>query len=98
MKKKGPFHDDQCSQCTEKFVTYEDYKAHVESKHFGNWIHKCGHCKKEFEEESDLKSHLLTYHVQATESGSHFESWSLNMHSEFRFLCFIVCLLGWPSS
>ena len=64
MRRKGPSHDDRCTQCSEKFRTYEDHKAHVESKHFGKWIYKCGFCKKQFEEESELKSHSLTFHVQ----------------------------------
>ena len=64
LKRKGPHHDDQCSQCSDKFSTHDEYKSHVESKHFGRWMYKCGFCSKQFAEDSELKSHTKVFHLQ----------------------------------
>ena len=64
LKKKGPNHNDQCAQCPETFLSYEDHKLHVEKVHYGKWKLKCGFCSDKFDEECDLKSHHLAYHVQ----------------------------------
>ena len=62
MKSRGPFHDDQCSQCSRKFSTHEEYKVHVQDEHYGIWKFKCGHCSSPFEDEISLKSHISYTH------------------------------------
>lgn len=63
IKNRGPFHDDQCAQCPEKFTTYEDYKNHVQVVHYGYWKYKCGHCKQLFDDQKVLKAHVHVVHL-----------------------------------
>lgn len=62
QKLRGQFHDDQCAQCEDRFVSHEDYKSHVEQKHGGIWKFKCGFCKELFNEKRDLRAHFKTFH------------------------------------
>ena len=64
IRRKGPYHDNQCTQCSDKFSTHEDYRSHVESKHFGEWVYKCGFCSKKFPEDVELKYHTKMCHLQ----------------------------------
>ena len=61
IQKKGPHHNDQCSQCSRKFETYEEYKTHVEEEHYGKWKYKCGFCEEMFDERKDLKHHYFIH-------------------------------------
>ena len=60
-KTNGPHHDDQCAQCPERFSSFDDHKAHVESVH-GTWMYKCGFCKELFKKESEVKIHIGVVH------------------------------------
>ena len=66
LKIKGPFHDDQCSQCQQIFASFSSYKNHVNDTHFGQWVFKCGFCKTNFEEEKSLASHVSFVHKGRT--------------------------------
>ena len=63
IKLKGEFHDDQCSQCNDKFATYEEYQSHVQDIHLGVWKYKCGFCQTLFDEAKLLKSHVSYTHL-----------------------------------
>ena len=39
-QKKGPSHNDQCAQCSRKFLTHKEYKTHID-EHYGKWKYKC---------------------------------------------------------
>ncbi len=58
----GPFHNNQCTQCQEKFECYADYKCHVEKEHLGVWKFKCGLCEKLFDAKEEIKSHRMRVH------------------------------------
>ena len=55
LKRKGPFHNDQCSQCEQKLTSYEEYKDHVTAEHNGRWVHKCGFCETKYDDIASLK-------------------------------------------
>jgi hypothetical protein len=62
MNGAGPFHDNQCTQCTERFKTYEEHKSHIEADHTGKWLYKCGQCKDLFEIKDDVMKHRIRVH------------------------------------
>ena len=62
LKVAGPYHDEQCAQCPEKFKTHQDYRAHVKYEHLEGWFHKCGFCKQNFKKSKDLKFHVSCEH------------------------------------
>lgn len=67
IKEKGPKHDDQCAQCTERFTTHAQYRAHVSERHLGRFKWKCGFCDDVYDEKRDLKQHLLLHTGGGTE-------------------------------
>lgn len=66
QKSKGPFHDDLCAQCPEKFTTYDEYRIHVVEKHEGKWKWKCGFCRECYQEKRDLRGHCRVFHAEET--------------------------------
>jgi len=69
MKARGPYHNDECAQCSKKLPSYDEYRIHVELEHNGSWKFKCGHCKNCFDSEVALKSHVSFTHKVARERG-----------------------------
>ena len=63
IKLKGPFHDDQCAQCPDKFASFEEYQVHVQDKHDNIMKFKCGFCKEVFNDKSELLRHTKSLHA-----------------------------------
>ena len=40
LKKSGPFHNDECSQCLQKMPSYQAYQDHVKNEHSGVWKYR----------------------------------------------------------
>ena len=68
IQKKGPSHNDQCAQCSRKFLTHEEYKTHVVDEHYGKWKYKCGHCEETFDEKKELKHHSFIHPEASVET------------------------------
>ena len=66
-KDKGPFHNDECSQCFEKMTSYQEYCNHVKIKHSGIWKYRCGHCEDLFDENEELLKHSESFHPKKTQ-------------------------------
>ena len=62
LKRYGPFHNDKCSQCSKKLVSYKEYQDHVRDQHYGIWKYSCGFCGDIFNDEKECKSHTLIIH------------------------------------
>ena len=62
LKKKGPHHNDQCTQCNLTLHSHHEYKIHVQTEHEGKWVYKCGFCEIKFDELLSLKSHHSNHH------------------------------------
>ena len=63
LKRKGPNHNDQCTQCDLTLQSHEEYKIHIQTDHDGKWLHRCGFCEAKFDELVSLKSHHATHHT-----------------------------------
>ena len=46
---RGPFHNNQCTQCHERFSSHEEYRSHVDKAHYGIWKFRCDDCEKVFD-------------------------------------------------
>ena len=59
LKKRGPLHNDECSQCSKKVNSYKEYQDHVNAQHYGIWKYKCGFeiCGEIFDEETQYLKH-----------------------------------------
>ena len=66
VKKLGPLHNDECAQCSQKMTSYNEYRDHVNNKHFGVWKFKCGfeNCGKMLDEAKDCQNHTRIVHRQ----------------------------------
>ena len=62
LKRYGPLHNDKCSQCSKKLVSYQEYQNHVRDQHYGIWKYSCGFCEELFDDEKQCKSHTLIIH------------------------------------
>ena len=40
LEKRGPFHNEECSQCPKKLTSYEEYQDHVNMQHYGLWKYR----------------------------------------------------------
>ena len=40
LEQSGPFHNDECSQCSQKMSSYQEYCKHVKKEHFGVWKYR----------------------------------------------------------
>ena len=60
VQKLGPLHNDECTQCSQKMTSFNEYKDHVNNKHFGVWKFKCGfeNCGEMFEKDIECKRHI----------------------------------------
>ena len=63
LQKRGPLHNDECSQCSRKISSYKEYQDHVESQHYGIWKYKCGFeiCGEIFDEQSLYLKHAKNH-------------------------------------
>ena len=66
LEKRGPLHNDECSQCSKKMPTYEAYQDHVKEEHFNIWKYKCGalDCGAIFITSEESKKHYRSVHTQ----------------------------------
>ena len=46
----GRYHNNECTQCDQKFLSHVDYQIHVNKEHHGKWIYRCGLCCDVFED------------------------------------------------
>ena len=56
-KQKGLLHNDECTQCSKKISSYQEYQKHVQDQHYGLWKFKCGHCAEIFDSEEIYLKH-----------------------------------------
>ena len=40
LKQRGPLHNDECAQCSEKMPSYQAYQQHVNDRHSGVWKYR----------------------------------------------------------
>ena len=59
---RGPFHNNQCTQCSEKFENHANYKDHVKKCHQGVWKYRCDECELIFDSIKASKEHRLEAH------------------------------------
>ena len=59
---RGPFHNNQCTQCPERFNSHQEYKDHVEAVHRGGWKFRCDDCELVFESFLASREHRLEAH------------------------------------
>ena len=64
LKQKGPFHNDECSQCSEKMSSFKAYQQHVNERHSGIWKFKCGYCADLFETSRECNRHATIVHLR----------------------------------
>ena len=71
FKTEGTFHNNKCTQCPDRFNSNAEYKQHVESSHFGQWLYMCGICGNTFSELGQLKDHrTLDHKIAKTKSST----------------------------
>ena len=61
----GQYHNNECpyEECkNEKFFSHLDYQMHVNKKHKGQWLFRCGHCSQTFLDKGELSKHNNSYH------------------------------------
>ena len=60
LQKRGPLHNDECSQCSKKLSSYKEYQDHVNTQHYGIWKYKCGFeiCGEFFDDETQYLKHI----------------------------------------
>lgn len=59
---KGPFHNEECTQCSSPMKTFQDYQRHVDEQHYGIWKYKCGFCEITFDSNEEADNHLKLMH------------------------------------
>ena len=63
MKRKGPFHNDECCHCFQKMPSFQAYQDHIKNQHYGVWKFKCGKCSDQaFIHKKDFNSHIRVFH------------------------------------
>ena len=62
----GPYHNNQCTQCTESFKSYSEHELHVKYIHMGNWKYKCGLCEDLLDTKDEIRSHRMKKHATKT--------------------------------
>lgn len=58
----GVFHNNECTQCSEKLRSYKDNRHHVDTHHSGNWTYRCGICPELFTDKKDVSKHINAAH------------------------------------
>ena len=64
LQKRGPLHNDECSQCSKKMSSFKEYQNHVNDHHYGIWKYKCGFCEFIFDKEQECLKHTRATHRQ----------------------------------
>ena len=66
LARRGPLHNDECSQCSKKMSSYEAYQDHVKEEHYNIWKYKCGNldCGEIFNTSEECKKHNRSVHKQ----------------------------------
>ena len=61
-ERMGPFHNNQCTQCDEEFITWEEHSTHVQTAHMNLWKFRCGLCGDVFDKARDVRTHKANDH------------------------------------
>ena len=66
LKQRGPLHNDICSQCPKKLLSFKEYQDHVNDQHYGIWKFKCGfeNCGEMFDNDKQCIMHSRDTHRQ----------------------------------
>ena len=48
----GPLHNNECTQCCQKFQSHAEYRSHVEKEHKRKWTYRCGFCSEVFDKKT----------------------------------------------
>ena len=64
LKQRGPLHNDECSQCSEKMSSFKAYQDHVNDRHSGVWKFKCGYCGDLYETSRLCNRHTTIVHLR----------------------------------
>ena len=63
-KQRGPLHNDECSQCSKKMASFQEYQNHVYDQHYDVWKYKCGYCSMIFDDRKECLQHTRKVHRQ----------------------------------
>ena len=67
VKSSGPYHTNQCTQCTATFTSWAEHKTHVANYHANIWKLKCGQCEEMFDTKQKVQSHKQKVHYKLPE-------------------------------
>lgn len=59
----GSLHNNECSQCSVTFTSYQEHKIHVDELHEGRWKYRCEYCPETFPAPDLAKKHVYEAHT-----------------------------------
>ena len=59
----GRWHNNECTQCCQKFSSHSEYQRHVKKEHQGKWTYRCGHCCEIFDDKEQKGKLQRTFHI-----------------------------------
>ena len=62
IKRKGPYHNNQCTICEATSSNHADFKSHMRFDHPGRVVFRCGICPEVFSDKKEHNKHRFTVH------------------------------------